>query len=69
MLIECLRILQGHPAHKFFPELGHALDPSPFRCVYMFGDEPGSDIYGANACGWSLFSCVRACFATEVGRN
>lgn len=67
MLIEWLRILQGHPAHKFFPELGQAPEPSPFRRVYMFGDKPGSDIYGANACAWESLLLRTGVFRDSSG--
>lgn len=52
VLIEWNKILHGHKAHKFIPQLGKAPEHSPFAKIYMVGDNPASDIHGANNSNW-----------------
>lgn len=52
VLIEWNKIIHGHKQHGFIPELGSKPQNSPFQEIYMVGDNPESDIAGANNCGW-----------------
>lgn len=52
VLIEWNKLLHGHTAHDFMPKLHEAVTDSPFKKIYMVGDNPESDIRGANMNGW-----------------
>ncbi|GEQ66937.1 hypothetical protein JCM33374_g600 [Metschnikowia sp. JCM 33374] len=52
VLIEWNKILHGHKSHGFMPPLNKEPVGSPFKKIYMVGDNPESDIHGANANGW-----------------
>lgn len=52
VLIEWNKICHGHKAHKFIPQLGKTPENSPFEKIYMVGDNPESDIHGANDNKW-----------------
>lgn len=52
VLIEWNKIIHGHENQGFIPELDVKPEHSPFKQIYMVGDNPASDIAGANACGW-----------------
>lgn len=52
VLIEWNKILHGHSPHGFMPELHREPENSPFKAIYMVGDNPASDIHGANLAGW-----------------
>jgi len=52
VLIEWNKILHGHKAHDFMPKLHEEVMDSPFQKIYMVGDNPESDIRGANMNGW-----------------
>lgn len=52
VLIEWNKILHGHKAHGFMPQLHKEPEGLPFSKIYMVGDNPASDIHGANANGW-----------------
>lgn len=52
VLIEWNKILNGHKEHDFRPQLGKAPKESPFKKIYMVGDNPASDIHGANSSNW-----------------
>ena len=52
VLIEWNKILHGHKAHGFMPPLNREPEGLPFTDIYMVGDNPASDIHGANANGW-----------------
>ncbi|PVH16657.1 TIGR01456 family HAD hydrolase [Candidozyma duobushaemuli] len=52
VLIEWHKIIHGHKDHGFIPKLHVRPENSPFSEIYMVGDNPESDIAGANACGW-----------------
>lgn len=51
VLIEWNKIIHGHKPHGFMPTLNSKVR-SPFLNIYMVGDNPESDIRGANLCGW-----------------
>lgn len=52
VLIEWNKILHGHQEHDFRPQLGKAPENSPFKTLYMVGDNPESDIHGAINSNW-----------------
>lgn len=52
VLIEWNKILNGHKPHGFMPKLNEAPQNSPFSKIFMVGDNPLSDIWGANTAGW-----------------
>lgn len=52
VLIEWDKILHGHTPHGFMPVLDEAPTNLPFSDIYMVGDNPASDIHGANTAGW-----------------
>lgn len=52
VLLEWNKILHGHKNHGFIPQLHVKPKNSQFLDIYMVGDNPESDIAGANACGW-----------------
>lgn len=52
VLIEWNKILNGHKPHGFMPQLHEAPQNSPFSQIFMVGDNPLSDIWGANTNGW-----------------
>lgn len=52
VLMEWDKIRHGHKQHGFMPQLHKEPVGSPFSKIYMVGDNPESDICGANASGW-----------------
>lgn len=52
VLVEWNKILNGHKPHGFMPKLNEEPQNSPFSKIYMVGDNPLSDIWGANTAGW-----------------
>lgn len=52
VLIEWNKLLHGHKEHDFMPKLYEEVTDSPFEKIYMVGDNPESDIRGANSNGW-----------------
>ncbi|OBA22180.1 HAD-superfamily hydrolase [Metschnikowia bicuspidata var. bicuspidata NRRL YB-4993] len=52
VLIEWNKILHGHKKHAFMPKLHDSPTELPFNKIFMVGDNPESDIHGANANGW-----------------
>lgn len=52
VLLEWYKIRNGHTAHGFMPKLNEPVVDSPFSAIYMVGDNPESDIRGANVSGW-----------------
>lgn len=52
------KLLEGttHSDVQILPPLGSSPDNSPFKEVYMVGDNPASDIIGAHQYGWA--SCL-----------
>lgn len=52
VLVEWNKILNGHKPHGFMPKLNEGPKNSPFSKIYMVGDNPLSDIWGANTAGW-----------------
>lgn len=52
VLIEWYKTMNGHADHRFTPTLHQTPQSSPFSEIYMVGDNPESDICGANLNGW-----------------
>lgn len=65
VLIEWNKIIHGHKSHGFIPALHAKPESSPFKNIYMVGDNPESDIAGANACGWNSILLRTGVFKDE----
>lgn len=52
VLVEWNKILNGHKPCGFMPKLNEGPQNSPFSKIFMVGDNPLSDIWGANTAGW-----------------
>lgn len=52
VLMEWNKVLHGHKEHGFMPQLNKEPIGLPFQKIYMVGDNPESDIRGANLNGW-----------------
>lgn len=52
VLIEWNKMLHNHKEHGFMPKLHEEPVGLPFTKIYMVGDNPESDIRGANMNGW-----------------
>lgn len=69
VLLEWNKILHGHKAHEFWPQLGKAPENSPFKKLYMVGDNPESDIRGANISNWESILLRTGVYKDEDWEN